>query len=631
MFKSNEKNILRIIKYAPLLFILLLSTVTTYLLILNNQNIYKEDIKKIEYEFFIHRQKEIKLEVEKIYEYILYKKDRSEESLKAQLKSRVNEAHAIATNIFKENKNKSKAEILKMIQDALRDVRFNDKRGYYFIHDIKGNNRLYPLNKNLENKNYIDLKDAKGYEFVKTIVETIKNKTQRFDIYYWSKPTNEGERIYKKISFYKYFEPLNITIGTGEYLKDFENDIKDEIIKYIKKMNEKNQRYIFLFDFDKNILVHKNAKLSKLQKEKEKILLNKIIEEAKKDDGFITYNQSLKDEIENEKTSYIKSFKPWNWIIGTGFYKNEFTKILEEKKQELKNKNKSYIINILIISIIITIILLIISSYTSNIIKKRFLRYKEKIYEEINKNRKKDSLLAQQSKMASMGEMIGNIAHQWRQPLSLISTVSSGIKMQKEFGTLNDKDLDESVDAITKATKHLSKTIDDFQNFFKPNKTKEKFTTTDVFEKSLSLISAQFKAKSIDIEKNIDEIEIFGLENELIQVLINILNNARDELVKKEQKDKLIVIETKQTKNRVKIIITDNAGGVSTKIINKIFEPYFSTKKEQQGTGIGLYMSKEIITKHMKGNIKVENSTINIKGNSYKGARFTITLPTIND
>ncbi|PHO11938.1 histidine kinase [Malaciobacter marinus] len=630
MFKSNEKNILRIIKYAPLLFILLLSTITTYLLILNNQNIYKEDIKKIEYEFFIHRQKEIKLEVEKIYEYILYKKDRSEETLKAQLKSRVNEAHAIATNIYKENKSKTNSEICKMIKDALREVRFNDKRGYYFIHDIKGNNRLYPLNKNLEDKNYINLKDAKGYEFVKTIIETIENKTQRFDIYYWSKPTNEGKRIYKKISFYKYFEPLNITIGTGEYIKDFEDDIKDEIIKYIKKMNEKNQRYIFLFDFDKNILVHNNIKQSKLQKQKENILLDKIIKKAKDNDGFITYNQSFKDNIENEKTSYIKSFKPWNWIIGTGFYKNEFTKILEEKKQEVKNRNKSYVVNILIISIIITIILLVISFYISNILKKRFLKYKEKIYEEMNKNRKKDSLLVQQSKMASMGEMIGNIAHQWRQPLSLISTVSSGIKMQKEFGTLTDKDLDESVDAITKATKHLSKTIDDFQNFFKPNKTKEKFTTTDVFEKSLSLISAQFKAKSIDIEKNIDEIEIFGLENELIQVLINILNNARDELVKKEQNYKIIVIETKQTKNRVKIIITDNAGGISPKITNKIFEPYFSTKKEKQGTGIGLYMSKEIITKHMKGNIKVENSTINIKGDSYKGARFTITLPTSN-
>ncbi len=88
-----------------------------------------------------------------------------------------------------------------MIKDALREVRFNDKRGYYFIHDIKGNNRLYPLNKNLEDKNYINLKDAKGYEFVKTIIETIENKTQRFDIYYWSKPTNEGKRIYKKIIF----------------------------------------------------------------------------------------------------------------------------------------------------------------------------------------------------------------------------------------------------------------------------------------------------------------------------------------------------------------------------------------------------------------------------------------------
>ncbi|AXH08435.1 histidine kinase [Malaciobacter halophilus] len=631
MFKNNEKNILRIIKYAPLLFIVLLSTLTTYLLILNNQNIYKEDIKKIEHEFILHRQKEIKLEVEKIYDFILYKKNKSEERLKAQLKSRVNEAHAIATNIYKQNRLESKAKILKMIKDALRQIRFNEGRGYYFIHDIQGNNRLYPLDKTQENKNFLNLKDTNGYEFVKTIVKTIKNKTETFDSYYWSKPTNEGDRIHKKISYYKYFAPLNISISTGEYLEDFEADVKEEIKSYIKKLNEKNQRYVFLLDYNNKIIVHKslnsNIIVTKEQKQKRANLIKTIVNKAKQEDGFLTYNKNCINDTLNEKISYVKRFDTWNWVIGTGFYKSEFTKIIEEKKQEVINRNRSYIINILIISAIITVILLIISFTVSNLIKKRFILYKEKIYEEVNKNRKKDSLLEQQSKMAAMGEMIGNIAHQWRQPLSLISTISSGLKMQKEFGTLNDKDIDESVDAITKATKHLSKTIDDFKNFFKPNKEKQHFTTKGVIEKSLSLISAQFKAKSIEIEKRIEDIEIFGLENELIQVLINILNNARDELVKKEQELKLITIEVKKIEQKVQFVISDNAGGVPQEIINKVFEPYFSTKKEQHGTGIGLYMSKEIISKNMNGDIKVTNYTLKKQNLTYKGAKFIISLP----
>lgn len=132
-----------------------------------------------------------------------------------------------------------------MIKDALRQIRFNEGRGYYFIHDIQGNNRLYPLDKTQENKNFLNLKDTNGYEFVKTIVKTIKNKTETFDSYYWSKPTNEGDRIHKKISYYKYFAPLNISISTGEYLEDFEADVKEEIKSYIKKLNEKNQRYVF--------------------------------------------------------------------------------------------------------------------------------------------------------------------------------------------------------------------------------------------------------------------------------------------------------------------------------------------------------------------------------------------------
>ncbi|MFV0564172.1 cache domain-containing protein [Malaciobacter mytili] len=634
MLKNNEKKILQIIKFAPIVFILFLSTLTTYLLILNNQTLCEEDIKKIEKEFINNQKEQIKTEVTKIYEYIVYEKNKSEERLKKQLKSRVNEAHNIATNIYKENKFKTKNEILKMIKDALREIRFNEGRGYYFIHDIKGNNLLYPLDIKLENKNYLNLKDTNGYYFVKTIVDVIKNKTETFDTYYWSKPTNEGERIYKKISFYKYFEPLNISISTGEYLEDFEKDLKKNILEYIDKINEKNKRYIFIFTHKGEIIIHKptNSHLKvDNSKTTEKVnLLNEVIKIAKnKKGGFITYSDSLiyNTSLINYKTSYVKSFKEWEWIIGSGFYIKELEPLINKRKQQLYIDNKTYAINIIIISLLITIVLLIISFYISKKIEKRFTKYKEKIYKEINKNRKKDSLLAQQSKMASMGEMIGNIAHQWRQPLSLISTIASGMKMQKEFGLLDDKEFENNINNITKTTQHLSKTIDDFKNFFKPNKDKERFKAYNIIEKSLSLVSAQFKSRNIDIIKDIENIEIYGLENELIQVLINILNNARDELIKNDFEPKLIFICIKRENNQVKIKIKDNAGGVPIKFLDKIFEPYFTTKHQTQGTGIGLYMSQEIIVKHMSGNIEVENIEFMYEKQHFKGAQFTISLP----
>ncbi len=634
MLKSNEKKILQIIKFAPIIFILFVSTLTTYLLILNNQTLYEQDIKNIEKEFISNQKEQIKTEVTKIYEYIVYEKNKSEERLKKQLKSRVEEAYNIATNIYNENKSKPKAEVFKMIKDALRKIRFNEGRGYYFIHDIKGNNRLYPLDIKLENKNYLNLKDTNGYYFIKTIVDIIKNKTEAFDTYYWSKPTNKGERIYKKISFHKYFEPLNISISTGEYLENFEKDLKKNILEYISKINEKNKRYIFIFTPKGKIIIHKpTALFLKVDSSKtpDKIdLLKEVIKVSKnKEGGFITYNDSLiyNTLLINYKTSYVKSFNNWEWIIGSGFYIKEIEPLINKRKKQLYINNKTYAINIIVISILITIVLLILSFYISKEIEKRFEIYKEKIYEEVNKNRKKDTLLEQQSKMASMGEMIGNIAHQWRQPLSLISTIASGMKMQKEFGLLDDKEFENNINTITKTTQHLSKTIDDFKNFFKPNKDKQRFKAYSIVEKSLALVSTQFKLKNIDIIKDIENIEIYGLENELIQVLINILNNAKDELIKKDLEPKVIFICIKKENKQVKIKIKDNAGGVPQSYIHKIFDPYFTTKHQTQGTGIGLYMSQEIIVKHMSGNIEVENIEFIYENQPFKGAQFIVSLP----
>jgi len=244
----------------------------------------------------------------------------------------------------------------------------------------------------------------------------------------------------------------------------------------------------------------------------------------------------------------------------------------------------------------------------------------------ITEMKKKDNLIYQQSKMASMGEMIENIAHQWRQPLSVISAATTGIKFKSTFDELKSEDIVITMDHISDSVQHLSQTINDFRDFFKTNKRKTSFLINKIFEKTFTLVTSQFKTEDITIIQNINEVNFYGFENELIQVLINIINNARDELIKKENQTKLIFIDVQETDNIVKIAIKDNAGGIPEDIFDEIFESHFTTK-EDNGTGVGLYMAKMIIEEHMNGSIIVKNVTFMHEEESYIGAEFKIILP----
>ncbi|MEA3288912.1 MAG: PAS domain S-box protein [Campylobacterota bacterium] len=239
-----------------------------------------------------------------------------------------------------------------------------------------------------------------------------------------------------------------------------------------------------------------------------------------------------------------------------------------------------------------------------------------------------EKILMQQSKMASMGEMISNIAHQWRQPLSIISTSSSGVKVEKEYGILTDESLIRYMDEIGNATEYLTKTIDDFRDFFKPNKEKSEFKSEAIINKSIKLVNAQYKSNYIDIQIDCQDIDMYGLDGELIQVLVNIFNNAKDVLKENEElKEKIVLAKSYLVDDKVAFTIHDNGGGVPSDIIDKIFEPYFTTKHKSQGTGIGLYMSHEIVTNHMKGILTVRNEPLVYKDKEYLGAKFTIVVP----
>ena len=236
-------------------------------------------------------------------------------------------------------------------------------------------------------------------------------------------------------------------------------------------------------------------------------------------------------------------------------------------------------------------------------------------------------LMESQSKLASMGEMIGNIAHQWRQPLSLISTIASGIKVQMEFGLFDEKDVIPDMDNIIKQTTYLSNTIDDFRNFIKNSNEKGEVQISNIINKTLSILNPSIVNHNIKIILNThDNIEIIGYENQLIQALINILNNAKDALEEnvKSSEDKLIFIETKNVQDGLVLKIKDNAGGIPENVIDKIFEPYFTTKHKSIGTGIGLSMTHQIITKHHNANIFASNETYEYENKTYPGACFTI-------
>ena len=234
-------------------------------------------------------------------------------------------------------------------------------------------------------------------------------------------------------------------------------------------------------------------------------------------------------------------------------------------------------------------------------------------------NTLKEQLLFNQAKMVQMGEMIGNITHQWRQPLSVISTSASGSKIQKEYDMLTDEQFYESCDAINNSAQYLSKTIDDFRNFIKE---KKELILQQRINIALDIAGITLKDKHIKLINSIDydnNIIITMTTGELEQVIINILNNAKDILIEKDIHNSWIKIDLIKQNNNVIITIEDNGRGIPEDVLPNIFDEYFTTKDEDKGTGLGLHMSYKIITESLKGNIYSENTA--------NGAKFFIELP----
>lgn len=238
--------------------------------------------------------------------------------------------------------------------------------------------------------------------------------------------------------------------------------------------------------------------------------------------------------------------------------------------------------------------------------------------------KKKDKLLLLHAREAAMGEMMGMIAHQWRQPISVMSMAVNNLLVEIELRELKEESARECAKDVLYETSYLSQTIDDFRNFFKPDKEKELIKIKDVFDKSLKIIGKTLENNDIQVDLSGDlDTKVYTYANELSQVFINLFSNTKDAFLENNIKDRYIKAEVKSDKNSIHIEICDNAGGVKDDVMDKIFEPYFSTKNEKNGTGIGLYMCRMIIQKHNQGKIYAKN----VKD----GVCFVIELPLSED
>lgn len=316
---------------------------------------------------------------------------------------------------------------------------------------------------------------------------------------------------------------------------------------------------------------------------------------------------------------------------------------VKKEFEQLKtiNKEKEQTIIFLVIAAIGAIITLLIYEYTKRLNEQKISKLNEslevkvkelddfnqtlhkKVKIEVEKQREKENLLIQQSKLAALGEMIGNIAHQWRQPISAVSAIMMNIKWTALSQGMDKHFLDERMKEANEQLKYMSQTIDDFRNFFKPNKEKEYFDLKSEIKKAYKILQESLLYSNINLQIfSSNTITVYGYANEFSQVVLNLISNAKDVLLERNIENPRIEIHISQDDKYIFCEIKDNGGGIEEKNIDRIFEPYFTTK-EHHGTGIGLYISKEIIQKHMQGTLEVKNIE--------NGANFIISIPVKKD
>ena len=616
----------------------------------------------------------IKNEVLKVHDLIKSEKAQSIKKIKTKLQERVHEAHTIASSIYRNNQDKSPQEIKLLISDALRDIRFNKGRGYFFIYQTDGLSVMHPILPHLQNTPLWDFKDIKGSYVIRDLSSIATSQGEGFLRWWWKKPA-DIKTEYEKIGYSKYFSPFNWFIGTGDYVVDYENELKKEILERISRVEYGNDGYIFVVNKAGVILSHvaqehvgKNR--LDLVDGNGVFITQEIIKAADNGEGYLTYIGSTKPNtgLPAQKTSFIKGFKDWHWAIGSGAYLDDIENVILAKKQALNKKNHQELIQALAIGATISLLLFFISIAFANNIKNRFQRYNAKVTEKtqqlnelnlsledkvidrtqalaasnkelelalLNLKNTQEKLIASE-KMASMVSLVTGVAHELNTPLGIMVTSISQIEneIEKLFIKIKSQKITRSellrsektcrlgVELLNGSLNKSIRLINNFKSlstYGEPEQAK-KFSANKLIQTLSDSYQSVLKSHNTQLTLAFkDEVMVMSYKDVIIDVLTQLIENSLTHAFNDTDSPR-ITIQVSANNDQLIIDYFDNGLGLSYEAKDKMFDLFYTTKRNSNCTGLGMPIVYNQVTQKLQGSIKYTQP-------SQQGTGFTITMP----
>ena len=631
---------------------------------------FKKETETIEEEYVLSQKEMLKTEVGRVFRDINDMKEKSEKNIQNKLEEQVCTAHQIASNIYEQNKNlKSNKDIEKIIKNALRPIRFNQGRGYIFAVSMSGIEKLYPVRPEIEGQNVINLQDNKENYVIQDEIKVIKKSGGGFVRDYWIKPGEDEKKLFPKLSFVKYFEPLDWYIGAGEYLDEAEKQIQTEVLNRLKDLRFGADGYFFGSTF-KGDPLFSNGKVSEghgnirslTDPYGVKIIQAQIKAAKTGNGGFISYSwPKLDSSVSSPKISYVMGIPEWEWVIGAGVYTDVIEKEIAEKKNILNMNIIRKLIYGLFISVFLIIIAYLWSKRTSNQIIKsielfshslkkasmdnsgvdfesfkfqEFIEIAELVNEMINEReksakaiRESEEKVARLKKMESLGLLAGGVAHDLNNVLSGIISYPELMLMKLPEDSPLRKPLQTIMDSGNRAAAIVSDLLTIARGVAIKKETLDLNSVIKNFLQSAEISDIKKCHHDINIKTELEE-NLLNMDGSLIhicKVLINLVSNSAEAVGTQGR----ITIKTSncfidspvKRYDEIKIgeyvvlSVKDNGHGISNMDMEKIFEPFYTKKvMGRSGTGLGLAIVWNVVHDH-DGYIDVSSSE---KGTIFK-------------
>jgi len=673
MLNKDEIKILRTVKLVPL-FILVLSLAAILFIYKNNNDHFNAEVERIRADSILEETILIKNEVLKVHNLIKSEKAQSIKKIKTSLQERVREAHAIASSIYRNNQDKDESEIKLLISDALRDIRFNKGRGYFFVYQNDGLSVMHPILTHLQNTNLWDFQDVKGDYVIRELSNIATTQGEGFLRWWWKKPA-DTKTEYEKIGYSKHFAPFDWFIGTGDYVLDYEKELKVEILERISRVKYGKDGYIFVVN-DKGVYLnhieteHIGKNRLDLVDSNGFLITQEIIKAAKSGEDYLSYIGTIKPStgLPANKTSFIKGFKDWQWAIGSGTYLDDIESIILAKKVALNETNQQKLIQMLVIGTTVSLILLIISLAFANNIKKRFLRYKLNVTEktqqlnELNLNledkitdrtkalaasneeleltlkslKNTQTKLIASENMASMVSLVTGVAHELNTPLGIMVTSLSQIEneVEKTFDKIKSQklsrsELQRSEEAcrlgVELLNSSLSKSILLIKSFkslstFNQHEELQSFSLNKLMQSLSDSYQAILREHHTQLTLNFEsEVTMNSYKDVIIDVFNQLIDNSLTHAFSNIDSPS-ITLNIQEKDTDIVINYFDNGLGLGDEGTSKVFDLFYTTKRNTGCTGLGMPIVYNQITQKLLGSIDYVQQ-------EKQGVLFTIRIP----